>query len=84
MAQVVLRWAVQRGTVPLPRSTNPARVAENFDVFSWALSAGDMATLDGLDATPASKGRIMKGDHLVKSEGEDWRGVWDEGFDHAL
>jgi hypothetical protein len=28
-AQVALRWAVQRGTIPLPRSTNPARIAEN-------------------------------------------------------
>ena len=82
--QIVLRWAVQRGTVPLPRSTNPARVAENFDVYSWTLSDDDMGALNGLDATRGSKGRIMKGDHLIEKEGADWRAVWDEDFDHSL
>jgi len=83
-AQVVLRWAVQRGTVPLPRSTTPARVQENFTgVLEWALGAGDMARLDALDAPAAnSAGRIMRGDHLIP-EGADWHEVWDEDFDAA-
>lgn len=80
-AQVVLRWAVQRGTAPLPRSTTPSRIAENFTgVVDWSLSPEDMGRLDGLDASSGSGGRIMRGDHLTAA-GEDWRGVWDEDFD---
>jgi len=75
----VLRWAVQRGTVPLPRSSTPTRVAENFGLFDWALSPEHVAALDALDATAGSGGRIMKGDHLVQAGG-DWRDVWDEAF----
>ena len=78
-AQVVLRWAVQRGTVPLPRSSTPERVAENFGLFDWALSPAQMRALDALDATTGSVGRIMKGDHLIQ-EGGDWHDVWDEPF----
>ena len=77
--QVVLRWAVQRGTVPLPRSSTPSRVAENFGLFDWVLSPAQMAALAALDATPNSGGRIMKGDHLVAAGG-DWHDVWDEAF----
>ena len=66
-AQVVLRWAVQRGTVPLPRSTTPSRITENFaGVLDWVLTEGQMAALDGLDASDGSAGRIMRGDHLVQ------------------
>jgi alcohol dehydrogenase (NADP+) len=81
-AQVALRWAVQRGTVPLPRSTNPDRIDENFAVHGWELSAEDMAALDGLDASRGSVGRIMKGDNF-QSEGKDWREVWDEDWEEG-
>lgn len=61
--QVALRWAIQRGTVPLPRSTNPGRIAENWGALAggWALSGEDMEALRALDDTKDSKGRIMKG-----------------------
>ena len=59
-AQVLLRWAIQRGTAPLPRSTNPARIVENFGVHGWALPPALMARLDALDRTKGSEGRIMK------------------------
>jgi 2,5-diketo-D-gluconate reductase A len=49
--QVVLRWHLQSGLVPLPKSATPARQAENLDVFDFTLSDEDMATLDGLDTT---------------------------------
>ena len=78
-AQVCLRWAVQRGTVPLPRSTTLSRIEENADVFSWALEAADMDAMDAQDATAGSVGRIMKGDHST-AEGQDWRDLWDEDF----
>lgn len=48
-AQVVLRWHVQQGFVPAPKSANPQRLAENLAVFDFALSADEMAALDGLD-----------------------------------
>lgn len=80
-AQVALRWAVQRGTVPLPRSTTPARVEENLSgALNWALSAEDMRALDAIGAASAPTARIMRGDHLT-AEGQDWREVWDEDFD---
>jgi diketogulonate reductase-like aldo/keto reductase len=40
-AQVVLRWALQRGTIPIPKSTNPARIKANFGV-DFKLTAEDM------------------------------------------
>lgn len=46
--QVTLRWCLQHGTVPLPRSTNPEHMKDNFDIFSFELDDEDMATLDGL------------------------------------
>jgi 2,5-diketo-D-gluconate reductase A len=48
-AQVVLRWHVQRGDVVFPKSVTPARMEENFDLFSFELSEGDMAAITGLD-----------------------------------
>ena len=48
-AQVVLRWHVQRGDVVFPKSVNRARMEENFALFDFELSDGDMATLTGLD-----------------------------------
>ena len=48
-AQVMLRWHVQQGRNAIPKSTNPARIAENFAVFDFALSAEDLARIDALD-----------------------------------
>lgn len=79
-AQVALRWAVQRGTVPLPRTTTPARIAENADVFGWALSDAQMAAIDGEDSTAGSRGRIMKGDNFALP-GDDWRNMWDGDYE---
>ena len=36
-AQVALRWGLQKGNSVLPKSTNEARIKENFDVFEWAI-----------------------------------------------
>jgi diketogulonate reductase-like aldo/keto reductase len=46
---VLLRWSLQKGFVPLPKSVTPARQAANADLFGWALSPADMALLDGWD-----------------------------------
>jgi 2,5-diketo-D-gluconate reductase A len=51
-AQVLLRWALQRGFAILPKSTHPERIASNADLFSpslHALSVDEMATLNSLD-----------------------------------
>lgn len=48
-AQVLLAWAMERGTAPIPKSTNPKRLAENLASQNVALTAGDMAALNALD-----------------------------------
>jgi len=50
-AQVVLRWAVQRGTVVIPKSRNPDRIRSNAQIFDFTLDEDDLATLDRLDRT---------------------------------
>lgn len=47
-AQVVLRWHVQQGTVAIPRSSNPSRVAQNIDIADFALDTADMAAISAL------------------------------------
>jgi 2,5-diketo-D-gluconate reductase A len=48
-AQVVLRWHVERGDIVFPKSVNPARIRENFDVFSFGLSAEQVAAITALN-----------------------------------
>jgi diketogulonate reductase-like aldo/keto reductase len=48
-AQVMLRWHLQQGRSAIPKSVNPARIAENFDVFAFELSNDDLAAIDALD-----------------------------------
>ena len=47
-AQVVIRWHIEHRVVVIPKSTNPARIAENAAVFGFALSAAEIAELDHL------------------------------------
>lgn len=49
VAQIALRWSLQHGFLPLPKSVTPSRIQENSQVFDFVLSAEDMATLDQLD-----------------------------------
>lgn len=48
ISQVVLRWSLQHGWCPLPKSVHPERIEENAHVFDFELSAADMAVIDGL------------------------------------
>lgn len=48
-AQVMLRWHLQEGRSAIPKSTKPARIAENFDVFDFELSKEQLADIDTLE-----------------------------------
>ena len=48
IAQIVLRWLLQRGVVAIPKSVRPERMAENFDIFSFELDADEMAAIAAL------------------------------------
>lgn len=50
VAQVILRWLVQRGVVAIPKSVHAERIAENFDVFDFELGADDMRAIAALDS----------------------------------
>lgn len=47
-AQVILRWCLQHGTVPLPRSTNPDHIRDNLNVFGFELDEAAMRIIDSL------------------------------------
>lgn len=49
IGQVVLRWLIQRGIVPLAKSVRPERMAENIDIFDFELSSEDVEKITALD-----------------------------------
>lgn len=48
-AQVILRWHVQRGTIPLVKTTKIERLGENMAVHDWTLTEEQMAAMEGVD-----------------------------------
>lgn len=48
-AQVVLRWNIERGCLPLPKTKNSVRLSENFDVFDFKLTSTEIATISALN-----------------------------------
>jgi 2,5-diketo-D-gluconate reductase A len=48
--QVVIRWHLDIGNVVIPKSVTPERIEENFDVFGFRLSEGELEAIDRLDA----------------------------------
>lgn len=48
-AQIMLRWHLQEGRSAIPKSVNPNRIAGNFDVFHFDLTADQLAAIDALD-----------------------------------
>ena len=72
-AQVVLRWALQRGVVPLPKSVTPSRIDANADITSWTLSEDDMRIVNSVDKHV----RFIRGAPMAPTE-MHWREIWDE------
>lgn len=56
--QVLIRYALQKEWVPLPKTDNPDRIISNADVFNFNISPEDMAVLDSLDQ--GSAGAIVE------------------------
>jgi len=56
--QVLVRWSLQKGYVPLPKSDTPSRIVHNAEVYDFTLDDEDMAKLDGLDQ--GAKGAIVQ------------------------
>lgn len=54
VAQVILRWHLQRGIVVIPKSTHIERMEENFNVFDFELSPNDMSEISKLDKNTSS------------------------------
>lgn len=53
-AQVVLRWHAQKGHIVLPKSTKPARMKQNMDIYGFELTDAEVAAIDALDDPSAS------------------------------
>lgn len=54
IGQICLRWSIQMGFIPLPKSVTPARIRENLDVFDFELDAQDMKLISDLEICGAA------------------------------
>lgn len=72
-AQILLGWAMERGTGVIPKSVNPARLAQNFNSKDIKLSGQDMETLAGLDLNA----RYVRGNlWLIKGSSYTRENLW--------
>ncbi|WP_251898759.1 aldo/keto reductase [Lactiplantibacillus paraplantarum] len=65
VGQLILRWELQLGTLPIPKSSTPSRQAGNMDVFDFEISTADMTTINGLSQ---ADGRLNNQDPAVYQE----------------
>lgn len=49
IAQIILKWHIQRGVIPIPKSSNEERIKENLDIFDFNISDEDMEAINSLD-----------------------------------
>jgi alcohol dehydrogenase (NADP+) len=73
-AVVCIKWAVQRGQVPIPFSTNPKNILSNLSgVVGQPLSSEDMEAIENLDRNC----RLIKGQVFLWKESQSWEDLWD-------
>lgn len=53
-AQILLRWSLQKGFVPLPKSVTEKRIEQNADVFNWSLTDEEVSSLDTKEYSPCT------------------------------
>ena len=49
IAEIILRWHVQKGVIPIPKSSNEERIKENFNIFDFEISDNDIDIIDSLN-----------------------------------
>jgi alcohol dehydrogenase (NADP+) len=74
-AQVLISWAIRRGTAVIPKSVNPARMKQNLDAAEVSLTEEDMQEIAGLD-----RNRRYLGGEFLAMEGSPYTvtSIWDE------
>ncbi|KAI0728950.1 Aldo/keto reductase [Fomitopsis betulina] len=77
VAQVLVRWSLQRGFSPLPKSAKPERIVSNVDVYDFEISEEDMAKIDGLDRGAAGATSWNLGWGLRQTRALCTRGVYE-------
>lgn len=76
--QVLVRWAIQRGTSVIPKSTNPDRIKENMQIFNWEIPEQDFNVLSSI----SDQKRVLHGeDFFVNKDDGPYRSVADV-WDH--
>ena len=73
LAQVLINWAVERGTTVIPKSTNPGRIKENFESKDLNLDDEDMEQIKSLDIPF----RYLDGS-VFETESDMYRNIFDE------
>lgn len=71
-AQVLIRWAIQRGTICIPKSVHENRIRENWDVFDFELSEEEMGQIRAMDRGE----RVCKRPYMVSAP-MTWQDIWD-------
>lgn len=65
-AQITLRWNLQKGYIPIPKTENPERMKSNFDIFDFDMSEQDVKIIDGLNKDQPIVNRRDRIIHLLQ------------------
>ena len=71
-AQIMIRWAIQRGTICIPKSTNPGRIEANSKIFDFELTEEEMKEIRSMD----KRHRYCTG-YIFLPSPQTWEDVWD-------